>query len=180
MVMYKNIFSKFNSTPSKAFTLIETMVSLMMISVALLGIYAAIAKYTQQTKQVKENYIASLLGQEGIEIIRNLRDTNWITGGRAAFSTGLISSNCNVDGTGGWRVDYLATSTADLVSNTAPVPYLYTNDTNGFYNYTSGTVTPYKRQICVVEDGDILHVSVVIYWTSHSTTIKEDLYNWKW
>lgn len=158
---------------SKAFTLIETLVSLMMISVALLGVYGAIAKYTQQTKQVKENYIASLLGQEGVEMVRNFRDTNWLAG--AAFSANLPSAACSGEA-GGWQADYSATSFATAYNGA----YLYTDNTTGFYNYTGGTITPYKRQICVTLDGSKLHVAVVVRWTSHSTTIKEDLYDWKW
>jgi prepilin-type N-terminal cleavage/methylation domain-containing protein len=166
-----------NRKNKKAFTLIETLVSLMMISIALLGIYSAIAKYTQQTKQMKENYTASLLGQEGIEIVRNMRDTNWVS--RAAFANGLTGGTACSGDTGGWQADHTATGSANLVAYAGA--YLNT-DSDGFYTYSAGTVTPYKRQICIVQDTntDILHVSVIVRWTSHTTTIREDLYNWKW
>jgi len=41
--------------------LIEALVSMMMVSIAFLGIYSAVSKYAQQTKQIKDTYIASLL-----------------------------------------------------------------------------------------------------------------------
>jgi len=43
-------------------------------------------------------------------------------------------------------------------------------------------MTSYKRQICIDETGGkLLHLVVNIYWAGgRQTTIKEDLYNWKW
>lgn len=159
---------------SQGFTLIETLISIMIVSIAFLGIYSAAAKYTQQTKQVKDTYVASLLGQEGIEIVRNLRDTNWVSA--ASWDTGLTACGSCSGQTNGCQADYNDT----LLSTYNNSSYLWIN--NGFYEYgSSGTITPYRRQICIDEDGNILHVTVNVYWTGNrQTTIKEDLYNWKW
>jgi prepilin-type N-terminal cleavage/methylation domain-containing protein len=160
---------------SKGFTLIETMVSLMMVSIAFLGIYGAVAKYSQQTKQIKENYVASLLGQEGIEVVRNMRDKNWVTA--AAWDNGLTSCSGCSGRTNGCQAAYNATTLSAYNDTTG---YLYIN--SGFYDYSgTGTLTPYKRQICIDESGSILHVVVNVYWTGgKQATVKEDLYNWKW
>jgi prepilin-type N-terminal cleavage/methylation domain-containing protein len=159
----------------KGFTLIETLVSLMMVSIAFLGIYGAVAKYSQQTKQVKDTYVASLLGQEGVEIVRNMRDKNWVTA--AAWDNGLTSCSGCSGHTNGCQADY---NDAALASYNDSTGYLWIN--SGFYEYGStGTITPYKRQICIDESGNIVHVVVNVYWTGgRQTTVKEDLYNWKW
>jgi len=53
----------------KGFTLIEMVVSVFMITIAVVGIVQLTTKYIQTTKFEKESYTAALLGQEGIEII---------------------------------------------------------------------------------------------------------------
>lgn len=156
------------------FTLIEVLVAIMMVSIAFLGIYGATVKYTQQTKQIKDTYVASLLGQEGVELVRNIRDKNWVTA--AAWDLGLTTCTGCSGTTGGCQADY---NDAALVA--------YNNSStfwinSGFYDYSgTGTATPYRRQICIDESGSVLRVVVNVYWTGNrQTTIKEDLYNWKW
>ena len=176
------------------FTLIEVLVALLMVSIAFMGIYSATAKYTQQTNQVKDIYVASLLGQEGIEIVRNIRDKNWFID-NTHFRDGLTLNglaspiNCSCDAVPtdaqGCQADY---SSIVLTADYATPKYFYIENGNGFYTYTSGasnTLTSYKRRICINEDtsyaSSLLHVSVYVYWKGgRSTVIKEDLYNWKW
>lgn len=168
---------RFNS----GFTLIETLVAIMMVSIAFLGIYSATARYAQQTKQVKDIYVASLLGQEGIEIARNIRDANW-TLGTGNWDDGLTSCSGCSGQTNGCMAQYNDTSLSAYDST----KYLYIDDGNSFYKYIaspsgSDVKTNYRRQICIDSGSDVLHVTVNVFWTGgRQTTIKEDLYNWKW
>ncbi|MDD5639579.1 MAG: prepilin-type N-terminal cleavage/methylation domain-containing protein, partial [Candidatus Pacebacteria bacterium] len=61
----------------KSFTLIEMLVSVFIISFALISMFGLNSKYNQQSKQEKEAYEASLLAEEGVEIVKNIRDCNW-------------------------------------------------------------------------------------------------------
>lgn len=162
----------------KGFTLIEVMVSIMMVSIAFLGIYSATSKYSQQTNQLKETYVASLLGQEGVEVVRNIRDTNWVLG-TVDWDDGLTGYDCSADPleSEGAQAAYDSTTLAAYTNTNLNI------DGNNFYSYEAGTATRYKRQICIdsTTDTDILHVAVYVYWTGgKQTVIKEDLYNWKW
>ena len=179
-----------NKTINKrGFTLIEVMVALLMVSIAFMGIYSTTAKYTQQTNQIKEIYTASLIGQEGIEIVRNIRDRNWMTSLtvfplNSDFSNGLTGYACSGSPlTGGAEANYDSASLT-AYNNTH---YLSIIGGNGFYKYIAspaGTdvLTSYRRQICIdTADANILHVAVYVYWKGgRSTVIQEDLYNWKW
>ncbi|MFA5086750.1 MAG: type II secretion system protein [Candidatus Paceibacterota bacterium] len=172
------------------FTLIETLVSIMMVSIAFLGIYSATAKYSQQTKQLKDTYVASLLGQEGIEIVRNIRDKNWLTSvspdlPNPDFSNGLTGYSCSATplSTEGAEANYDDTGLSAYNS----AHYLYILGGNSFYKYlaspgASDVKTNYRRQICIDSGtANELHVAVYIYWTGgKQTVVKEDLYNWKW
>lgn len=173
------------------FTLVETLVAIMMVSIAFLGIYAAASKYGQQTKQIKETYIASLLGQEGIEFVRNIRDKNWVTSTSSDlpnpdFTNGLTGCSCSsgTPPTGGCEADYLSTDFSDTYDG----DFLYITNGNSFYKYitspsSSDVKTNYKRQICIdtTTRAGIIGVTVYVYWTGgRQTIVKEDLYNWKW
>ena len=63
---------------NKAFTLIEIVLIMFIVSFTFVGIYATLAKIAQHEKDTRYNMIATNLAQEGVEIIRNLRDENVI------------------------------------------------------------------------------------------------------
>ncbi|OGI95347.1 hypothetical protein A2917_02160 [Candidatus Nomurabacteria bacterium RIFCSPLOWO2_01_FULL_42_17] len=57
------------------FTLVETLVALSIFTVSLLGIMSVLASGISNTNYSKQKIIAGYLAQEGIEYVRNLRDT---------------------------------------------------------------------------------------------------------
>jgi len=152
-----------NTEHKKGFTLIEMVVSIFIIVIAVVGILQVTSKYVQKTKLEKEAYVAALLGQEAIEIVKNIRDTNWIT--LATWNTGLVD--------GAYEVDYDDTG---LTSDASRFLYI---DSNGFYNYSTGTATIYKRKITLVNGTDKISITVDVFWRGHTTTIKQDIYDWK-
>ncbi|MDD5569363.1 MAG: prepilin-type N-terminal cleavage/methylation domain-containing protein [Candidatus Pacebacteria bacterium] len=170
---------RFTQKVAKSFTLIEMLVACFLISIALLGAYAGITKYSQQNKQARENFVASMLGQEGVEIVRNIRDANWVNG--AAWDTGLTACNCT--GTVGCEAEFDDTALVSYADWPTNGHYLYIENGTGFYRYVSGandTKTPFRRQICIdTSVANELHIVVNMFWASHQTSIKEDLYDWK-
>jgi prepilin-type N-terminal cleavage/methylation domain-containing protein len=157
----------------EGFTLIEMLISVFIISFSLVSIFNLNSKYTQQTKQEKEAFVATLLAQEGVEIIKNMRDTNslslscWLKGitedsdtcevtwsppsAPVAHITTCLTNGCEVD----YDDNPISTGLYDWGSafnevDSDPVGgrYLYLN--GGFYSYdTSGEWTPYRRRIIV-------------------------------
>ena len=67
---------KMNS--SKGFTIIELIISIFILSVALVGIFSAFSIVTILTSDSADRLTGTYLAQEGMEIVRNIRDTNWI------------------------------------------------------------------------------------------------------
>lgn len=160
----------------KGFTLIEMLVSVFIISFSLVGIFNLNSKYNQQTKEEKEAYVATLLAQEGVEIIKNMRDTNslsevcWskgVTGDSdicgvtytppdkpVAEDSTCINNGCEVDynnlgGNGNPGLSDWGNGFVEEDLNPNGGHYLYLN-TYGYYNYDdSGEWTPYKRRIMV-------------------------------
>ena len=70
---------KFQKPKNKrGFTLLEMMVSLFLITVGVMGIFLVINRTLILMTPSPSKVIAAYLTQEGIEIVRNIRDGNWI------------------------------------------------------------------------------------------------------
>lgn len=161
---------------TKGFTLLEMLISLVVISVGVLGVFSAISKFSQNTQLEKENLVAAYLCQEGIEIVKNRRDTNWITG--AAWNAGL--TNC----ASGCEADYLADMTVDLPVWSNPGKFLYLEAATRSYKYLASptgvdTKTQYTRRINIAAGTDELDIVVNVYWAGKTMTVSENIYNWR-
>src|SRR3989338_7743588 len=68
-------FLKKVNKQNSGFTLVEMLVAVSIFTVSLLGIMSVIASGISDTGYAKKKIIATYLAQEGIEYIRNMRDT---------------------------------------------------------------------------------------------------------
>ncbi|MCK9393555.1 MAG: prepilin-type N-terminal cleavage/methylation domain-containing protein [Candidatus Paceibacterota bacterium] len=171
----------------KGFSLIEMLVSVFIISFALISMFGLNSKYNQQTKQEKEAYEASLLAEEGVEIVKNMRDSNWIC---ATLPCGTSWDNGLTTCGSGCEIDYLKKggdgTTTGLTSWTNPGNFLYIDPTTKLYRYpSSGEVstlqlTPYRRKITIDSTtADRLRIIVTVSWYNYTTEVKQDIYNWR-
>jgi len=184
-----------NSTINKGFTILEVIVAIFLLTVGIFGSYALITQTIFSSTQVSEKLIASYLAQEGIEIVRNIRDTNWLERLEDPvhpWDEGLTncSGSCNGTTGNGCIVDY--NHSYDPADPYHPVLPQYTGvdvlniDNSGFfYVYSVGTPTKFKRKVVINPNGsDILNVCVYVEWQekgiTHSTMVREDLYQWRY
>lgn len=84
----------------KGFTLVEIMLVLVVASIAFLAIYALFANTIKYDLETRYELIASNLAQEGVEIMRNMRDENQMRG--AALQNAFSINPCRpyFDGVG--------------------------------------------------------------------------------
>ena len=64
----------------KGFTLIEVIVAVFLVTVGIGGVYALIQRTIAFTPVISARLTAAYLAQGGIELVRNKRDSNWLTG----------------------------------------------------------------------------------------------------
>jgi len=67
-----------NIKKRKAFTMLELIVAIFVISFALLGIYSIVQEIIIYNSIASSRLIAAYLAQEEIENVRNIRDRNWL------------------------------------------------------------------------------------------------------
>jgi len=168
--------SKIPKIKNKGFTLLEMLIAVTVIAVGLIGVHTALARAVNQAIEVRKRFIAIYLGQEGIELIKNIRDGNWIEG--VAWDDGLIScsSGCETD-----NFDHpTLTSYAEK--------YFYIDDADDFYKYIdspgAGDVkTLYQRKITITEPETYkLDIKVELFWkfNGEDKTIEVDQNIYKW
>ena len=125
---------------SAGFTLIETLVSIFVLTLAFTG-PLSLASYTIRSSSVSQNqFSAFFLAQEAIEYIKNRRDNNTLVGA-ADWLEGL--GPCR--GVNGCVVDI---TNNNITNCPGPgCPKLKYDSANGLYNQTTGTDTVFTREV---------------------------------
>ena len=65
---------------NNAFTLIEVVVAIFIIALVIVGVFTLIQRTIMDRAFIASQLQASYLAQEGIELVRNQRDENWLNG----------------------------------------------------------------------------------------------------
>lgn len=153
---------------NKSFTLIEVIIAIFILTVGTVGAFSLIQRTIALTSISSSRLTAAYLAQGGMEIVRNIRDSNYLQ--ELSWDTGLTgcSSGCEAD----YNDSALS---ADLGR--------FLKIDGGFYNYDIGTDTIFKRKITLIPGVDILEVSTEVSWQergrSHQVTAQTKLYNWR-
>jgi Tfp pilus assembly protein PilV len=125
------------------FTLIEIVLSIFIMSMALVSIFSAFSIIVISTSDTLNQLTATYLAQEGMEMVRNVRDTNWLnmdynsSEGNTSTYTWLDGGMVDRCGSG-CIVDYTTTgASTNPIDAYTPESYLYINN-SGFYTNNLG------------------------------------------
>ncbi len=185
---------------STGFTLVEVLVSLSIFMLAITAMVVVSAQGINNTAYAKNQLTASYLAQEGIELMRNTRDS-FIQSQPGQVGWGnflmIVASVCQNGNDPGCEVDPLAISSGTPIADTftncssgANIcgPLLY-DTANGFYNHTIGDRTIFTRRILIDdEDGTLppnqeIRVTSTVSWpqglTTQQVSVTENLFNWR-
>lgn len=154
----------------------EVMVVILIISLGLVGVLSLVTQNIKVKYINKNGLIASQLAQEGLELVRNLRDENWLIEG--------LNWKQDIMGDGTYIVDYSGrASIDDSVNSIDGAGANLKIDADGFYGHDVGTATIFNRLISAVDYGDYLAVSSTVRWSEkggfHNYTAEMVLYDWK-
>lgn len=152
---------------TKGFTLIEIMVAVSVLTIGVVGVYALVPTVIKTNAANTDRFIASQLAREGMELVRNIRDANWLR--QVDWAEGLTAC------AGGCEMDYNDPSLISFQNRFLKI------DGNGFYNYKNGTSTTFTRKITITPLIDYFNIKVQIIWGSgnSSSTVEENLYDWR-
>jgi hypothetical protein len=152
-----------------------------------------------------DRFTAAQLAKEGVELVRNLRDSVFLSNNPADWGAvllpelapcwGIVVSGVR-ESSGGCEIDF-----NDVISPISLPPaynlsggrYLKVNG-NGFYDYEGSLPTKFKRRIIVnavqpfgidlggLPINDMLDITVEVTWSSMEIPLRvyEQLYNWRY
>ncbi len=187
----------------KGFTLIEALIAISILLVAVVEPLSLTSKSVFNANVGKDQIVASYLAQEGMEFIRNKRDTNVLSGNTGPnWLNGL--ENCIDESSGGGTDSGSDVCTFDALNSpyvsgtyiTCPdidncqpfalITILGSNNNSlkryGFAGFSPATT--FKRSVTMTEivPGVEVEVSVKVIWRTvyldRSFVIKERLFNW--
>lgn len=170
-----------NKNNQKGFTLAELMIAIFVFTVGILGAYVAIQQSSQFIKHTSNHLTAAYLAQEGVEIIKNIRDTNFLEKHLGYDSNNPWDEGFETDGC--YEIDWnMVYEQVDPGILTCASRYLKL-DTNGTYNYSTDVPTKFQREIWVSSDGpDAKLITVKVKWQEGSKNYQfetiEKIYNW--
>ena len=159
---------------SKGFTILEVITAVFILTVGVGASLSLINQTLSAATVVEQKLIASYLAQEGIEIVRNIRDSTWLekrSDPSLAWDEYL--------GLGDWEADY---DSQTLTSYSGAFLYI---QVNGFYGYEiSSAQTGFTRKITIEKPNPPNEIKVIVEvgWEergrTHSFTVLEYITNW--
>jgi hypothetical protein len=168
------------SAKSSGQALVEVMVAVAILTVGFLGIVTLLSRALALNRVVADNYVATYLAAEGIEITKNIIDSNTIQG--LPWNTGNGVSGCTGSTkVGGCEVDLESVSMRGYTGQ----PLDFDPNTN-LYDYSgSATPTSFRRRITIDLVGqNELKVESTVTWITRgggtSEVVLEDhFHNWR-
>ncbi|KKW21380.1 MAG: hypothetical protein UY64_C0022G0005 [Parcubacteria group bacterium GW2011_GWA1_51_12] len=190
--MYKK--SHANFLTGSGFTLLETIVALGIILGGISGAFGLALQGLSSASVAKNKLVAANLAEEGIELVRRIRDNNTIADisdgfydGSPEWTAGIGSAaDCNQQ----YKID---------VSNSALLSYdmtpLRLDSATGLYTHSVGAETPFRRVVEItrsstcfepmpgVDSSNQFRVRSKVYWTERGVAkevvLDEILFNWR-
>ena len=161
-----------------AFTLVEVITVLLVISLGMIGTLSLISQNIRSQSVNEKTMVAYQLAQEGVELVRNLRDTNWNYNND--WRTGMETDGIYV-------MDYEGLLPTKLTTQSQGDLFL---DTNGMYRHNSLNTTKsgFNRVIDIEaapaeEVQKYITVTVNVSWEDHGKpyiySLEAQLYDWK-
>jgi len=157
--------------------LLESMISISMIIIGLLGIITLLIRSSQWNRGANESMVATYLAAEGIEVVKNLIDTN--------VSKRLSSDPSSVwnKGLGDGEYELAYATTLDSLRTYGSGRTLVFDSGSLTYGYEGSPATPYKRMVKVTSlDRDRIYVKSTVRWgvLGEKKAEVEDMFtNWR-
>ena len=137
------------------------MIAITVIVVGLLGMYSLLARSLSLTRVVTDRYVAANLAAEGIEVVKNLIDTNVLQ---------LKPWNQNLSSKGEYEVAYNSVALSPFLGKK-----LSYNSVNSLYSYdASGAPTNFVRKIILDPiNSEEIKVNSIVSWLTRGGAVFE-------
>lgn len=161
-----------NKKEKKAFFLIEVMLAIFLVLVGFLAIILLATSGLRESMDSRDQIIAGLLAQEGAELVRNIRDNNWVAtpfvDSFDNFPNNANKERCIIDMNNGGAIN-----NSDCRGNTTSDDFIL-DHSGGYYVKNDGTAsgdTKFRRKVGFNETSNKLTVTSMVAWGGSFQTI---------
>lgn len=152
------------------FSLLEIIIAVFFVGVILVPFVSVIVFTVSANRYANHRLIAANLAQEGIEIVRNIRDS------QMDWTAWYGRSAAEIDGD--YSVQYASDNLSAFTDNPLKL------NISGFYNYIAGASTLFSRKISLKKlSVNEIQVIATVSWKERGITqsvVTEDrLFNWQ-
>lgn len=180
----------------KGFTFVEILIATLIISSSFVALFALNSSNVASGDLAQQRYVASNLAQEGIEVISNIRHTNWLqcSGDRDAWRG--VGCNDGIDlSAGTYLVQYDSDQDTDLIDASGGTDTTLYRDSNNNYCHPSISCSGsadsslYSRTVEIVDNPNGCSNSVCfgvksqVTWSfrgkNYDVTLYDVLFNWR-
>jgi prepilin-type N-terminal cleavage/methylation domain-containing protein len=178
------LFKKINN--KKGFTLIEVMISIFIITQAVVALISLSTSSFFITKYANNEIVVNNLLQEGLDYIRNDRDSMAFQQGSTVGWNGFKNKYDSCFDDSGCYINMVDDQVDSCLNGDCPYFY-YDKDANRgrFYSYytADGFATSFSRKIKMfVVDQDIINIIVTLRWKNgnleKTRSLSTSLSNW--
>ena len=162
----------------RGFTIIEVITAIFILTMGVSAAFALIQGTLTFSKTTSARLTSAYLAQEGLEIIRNIRDSNWLE----QRDNPALAWDYGISVGSSYGLDYQSSVFPDSLCSGEFLKF----DGN-YFNCrpvsSSNIQTNFKREITVQKPVGKMIVQVKVSWTGPSGTqqvqAETELYNWK-
>ncbi len=168
------------------FTLVETLVAISIFSISILGMMSVLGSGIANTNYAKRKIVATYLAQEGIEYIRNMRDTAVLytsNGWTSNFKAKAKIASCKNDTDQACGIDNSLLYNVFQCNSSSNFCKLFID--NGNYNSNNlGTDSGFVRKFWAEEITPNKEIKIYskVEWKQgsgdYNITFSENLFNW--
>ncbi len=149
--------------------LVELLVALGILTTGFMAMLGLLSRSIGLSRVVSDDYVATYLASEGIEVAKNILDAN-------ARRPGVGWNDGFADGV--YEVSY------DSAELTSRVPAQALTFDGVHYRYGEGSPTPFHRKVVIkLVGGDEVQMNSIVDWSSRGRTAQVNLeahfFNWQ-
>ncbi len=186
--MKKEISKSKENIYEAGFTLVETLVAIAIFATSITGLIAITAQGINDNDFVKNKLTASHLSAEGVELVRNMRDTIALSGTADSWETFLGDTSIGAGecySTDETNICMIDGSVGQITAITCgeECPKLRYDEDSGTYGYLFNQETNFVRTISIAPiSNDEVLIKSVVSWTqgqkTFTTSYQYNLLNW--
>lgn len=156
--------------------LIEMLVALGILTIGFLGVTTLLSQALGLNRVVADNYTATYLATEGIEIFKNILDGNSFVQVGRGWNAGLAD--------GQYEADFKDRTLTPQNGEVRPILFDPATHEYGYAPNVSGVPTTFKRTITITLGRESDTVHSVVEWTtrgggSNKLDLEDHFFNWR-